>query len=52
MGGFIERKMLIKGALSYIAALLSCHSIKQIRGNVIATRFYIFANELANLFGK
>lgn len=52
MGGFIERKMLIKGPRSSAAALLSCHFIKQIRDNVIATRFYISANELVNLFGK
>lgn len=51
-GGFIERKMLIKGPPSSTAALLGCHSIKQIQGNVIATRFYISANELVNLFGK
>ena len=51
-GGFIERKMLIKGHLSCISALLSCHSIKQIWGNVIATRFFIFAHEFVNLFGK
>lgn len=51
-GGFIERKMLIKGPRSSVAALLSCHFIKQIRDNVIATRFYISANELVNLFGK
>lgn len=51
-GGFIERKMLIKGPRSSAAALLSCHFIKQIPDNVIATRFYISANELVNLFGK
>lgn len=52
IGRFMQRKMLIKGSLGCISALLSCHSLSKFEATLIATRFYIFANEFVNLFGK
>lgn len=47
-----REKMLMKGFWSYSSTLLGCHSIKQIGGNVIATRFYVLTDKFVNLFRK